>query len=139
MKKIILNDYIDYSFFLAGICYHDDDFKLCWQLNKALELDFERVQDVDLIEPKQKALIQFACFHYYDAEAELDYYLISNRADSNFLIPEQTKTDFFLRIDGDSVQYNESDIIRKIKNIPKVLTSFKIEPDSLKSIENIII
>lgn len=139
MKKIILNDYIDYSFFLAGICYHDDDFKLCWHLNKALEIDFERVQDVDLIEPKQKALIQFPCFYYFDAEAELDYYLISNRADSNFLIPEQSKTDFFLRIDGDGVQYNESEIIRNIKNIPKVLTSFKIEPDSLKSIENIII
>lgn len=139
MKKITLNDYIDTSFFLVGICSHDDDFKLCWHLNKALEVDFERVDDIDLFEPKQSISIKFSCFHFVDPDSELEYYLISNRNSSGFLIPEQSKTDYFLRIDGDRSQFDEINVLKSIRSIPKVLTTFKIDPNSLKSIENIII
>jgi hypothetical protein len=138
MKKLTLTNYIDFDFALFGICSQEDDFKICWCLNKALGLDFERVADIELLHAKQKNQINFACFYYHDAETELDYYLISNRNGNYWLIPEQKQTDYMLRIVGENELYDEESILKSIKKLPQVMTAFVLKPESLKSIENII-
>ncbi len=138
MKKLTLTNYIDFDFALFGICSQEDDFKICWCLNKALGLDFERVSDIELLQSKQKNQVNFACFFFHDSETELDYYLIANRNGNSWLIPEQKQTDYFLRIVGESELYNDELILKLIKNLPQVMTAFILNPESIKSIENII-
>ncbi len=138
MKKLTLTNYIDFDFALFGICSQEDDFKICWCLNKALGLDFERVSDIELLQSKQKNQVNFACFFFRDSETELDYYLIANRNGNSWLIPEQKQTDYFLRIVGESELYNDELILKLIKNLPQVMTAFILNPESIKSIENII-
>jgi hypothetical protein len=138
MKKLTLTNYIDLDFALFGICSQEDDFKICWCLNKALALDFERVSDIELLQAKNKNQINFACFFYHDAETELDYYLISNRNGNNLLVPEQKQTDYLLRIVGEPELYDENSVLKSIKTLPQVMTAFLLKPESLKSIENII-
>lgn len=139
MKKILLTDYIDYDFKLIGICSQEDDFKLCFALNKALELDFERVHDIELIHGKQKNQLNFSCFFFHDSEYECDYFLMSNRTASGYLLPEHKTIDYLLRIAGESDHIDASSILQKIKSMPQVLTAIAILPEETKSIENILV
>ncbi|MEX1189068.1 MAG: IPExxxVDY family protein [Bacteroidia bacterium] len=139
MKKLTLTNYISFDFALYGICSQEDDFKLCWCLNKALNIDFARIDDIVLLHPKHKNPITFSCFSFHEPETELDYYLMSNRSDSNWLLPEQKQTDFLLKVGGENELYDDENTLRKIKSLPQVMTAFSLNPQSIKSIENILI
>jgi len=139
MKKIILTDYIDFDFALIGICSQDDDFKMAFCLNKSLELDFERVKDIELISGKQKNQINFSCFYYLEPDSELEYYLITNRGSNGVLIPEHKQIDYLLRIVGENELYDDERILDKILEMPQVLTAILMDAKSIKSIENILV
>lgn len=139
MKKITLTDYIDFEFALIGICSQEDDFKMAFGLNKSLELDFERVKDIELIAGKQKNQINFSCFYYQDPESELEYYLITNRAATGILIPEHKQIDYLLRIVGENELYDDEAILDKIREMPQVMTTILMDAKSIKSIENILV
>lgn len=139
MKKIILTDYIDYEFVLIGICSQLDDFKLCWHLNKQLGTDFFRDQnDISSLHPKKKVDIFFSLFHHIDTECGLNYSIISNKSLSINLIPEQKQIDYFLKITGETDLIDSIEIIKKLKEIDKVITAYPIDVSTLKSKENII-
>lgn len=139
MKKIILTDYIDFDFALIGICCQDDDYKMAFSLNKCLELDFERVKDIELIAGKQKNQINFSCFYYHESDSELDYYLIKNRNTNGILIPKHKQIDYLLRIVGENELYDDETILEKILGITQVLTAILLDAKSIKSIENILV
>ena len=139
IKKITLTDYIDYEFVLIGICSQLDDFKLCWHLNKHLDIDLIRdVNDISSVHQKKKVDIFFSLFNHIDAENNLHYSIISNKSLSINLIPEQKQTDYFLKIVGEIDLIDQSEIVKKIKQIENVITAFSIDISSLKSKENII-
>jgi len=139
MKKIILTDYIDYEFILIGICTQMDDYKLCWHLNKQLDIDFIRdINDITSLHQKKKVDILFSLFNHVDIENDLHYSIISNRSLLVNLIPEQKQTDYFLKISGEIDALDSSEIVKKIKRIENVIAAFSIEISSLKSKDNII-
>ena len=138
-KKFTLNDYIDYDFSLIGICSHEEDFKLCFQLNKILGIDFERVRDIEIVLPKQGNVVSFSCFEFNDTEVDMVWYLISNRNPAANLLPDQKQTDYLLRIVGEPEQIDPLEILAKIKELSIVLTAFIIQPQDVKSIENILL
>jgi UPF0288 family protein (methanogenesis marker protein 3) len=139
MKRIVLTDYIDYEFILIGICTQLNDYKLCWYLNKQLELDFIRDEnDISSLHQKKKVDIFFSLFNHIDVENDLHYALISNKSFSVNLIPEHKQTDYFLKITGEINLIDQLEIVKKIKQIEQVITAFSIEISSLKSKDNII-
>ena len=48
MSKFTLNIEEDYDFSLIGISCHAKDYKLCFEFNKLLEVDFIRTEDLDI-------------------------------------------------------------------------------------------
>jgi len=156
MKKFVLTGFADYNFTLIGICSHEDDFKLCWHLNNALGLDFRKVKDVEILHPQTKNQVSFPMFFFLDTENEypeeilnaekeapseeddIFYHLISNRNPSGNLVPEQKKTDYFLRISGESELIDSTSILQTIREMPVVLTAFILNPAELKSRANLI-
>jgi hypothetical protein len=139
MKKIILTNYIDFDFSLIGICSQDDDFKIAFNLNKTLELDFERIKDIELLVGKQKNQVNFSCFLYEEPETELNYYLITNRGANGVLVPEHKQIDYLLRIVGEPELYDAEVILEKIREMPQVITAILMDAKSIKSIENILV
>jgi hypothetical protein len=139
MKKLVLTDYIDYEFILIGICSQLDDYKLCWQLNKQLEIDLIRdVNDISSLHQKKKVDIFFSLFNHIDKENDLHYSIISNKSLSVNLIPEQKQTDYFLKISGEIEVLDSSVIVKKIKSIDNILAAFLIDINTLKSKDNFI-
>lgn len=136
MSKFTLNIEEDYDFSLIGISCHAKDYRLCYELNKILEIDLVRGEDLDIDSKNTKA--NYALYDYIDEENFIDYYLISNRSNKGFLIPEHKSTDFFLLLKGASNDDIIENIINKISEIELVLTSFQIDVNSLKSKQNLI-
>lgn len=136
MSKFTLNIEEDYDFSLIGISCHAKDYRLCYELNKILEIDLVRGEDLDIDSKNTKA--NYALYDYIDEENFIDYYLISNRSNKGYLIPEHKSTDFFLLLKGASNDDIIENIINKISEIQLVLTSFQIDVNSLKSKQNLI-
>jgi hypothetical protein len=138
-KKFTLSNYVDYDFSLIGICSQEEDFKLCFFLNQALQLDFERIRDIEILLPKQGNLVSFSCFEYTDLDSDLSWYLIANRHPASNLLPDQKQTDYLLRIVGEQELIDTTQLVNRIKEISCVLTAFVIPPQDVKNIENILL
>lgn len=136
MTKFTLNIEEEYDFSLIGISCHAKDFRLCFELNKLLEIDLTRAKDLEII--SRNTTGNYALFEYIDEDNFLDYYLISNRGEKGFLIPEHKTIDFLLQLKGATNEELEEELISKICSLSIVLTAYQIDVDSLKSKQNLI-
>jgi hypothetical protein len=136
MSKFLLTLDEDYEFTLVGISCHSKDYRLCWKINQTLNIDLVRTEDLEIY--KKSIVNSHSFYKYIDDDNYLEYYLISNRGDNGFLIPEQKKVDFFLMVKGNFSENHTNDIICKINTLSLVLTSFSINLNSLKSKQNLL-
>lgn len=136
MSKFTLNIEEDYDFSLIGISCHAKDYRLCHEFNRLLEVDFIRKEDLDI--DSKKTIGNYALFEFIDEENFLDYYLISNRCDKGFLIPEHKSIDYFLLLKGASNDDIVENILHKTSTLQIVLTSYQIDVETLKSKQNLI-
>lgn len=132
MSKFVLDIIEEYDFNLIGISCHSKDYRLCWELNKALNIALERTDDYQL----EKSSFPF--YEYLDEDNYLEHYFIANKGNAGFLIPEQKTVDYFLISKGNISDSLTDDFICKINAISLVLTSFKIDPNQLKSKQNLL-
>lgn len=132
MSKFVLDIIEEYDFTLIGISCHSKDYRLCWELNKTLNIELERSTDYQL----EKS--SFSFYEYIDDDNFLEHYFIANRGDTGFLIPEQKTVDFLLITKGNISDSLTDDFTCKINAISVVLTSFKIDPNKLKSKQNLL-
>ena len=126
----------DYDFILIGISCHSKDYRLCWEINKCLNIDLTRTSDLEI--SKKGEVNSFSFYEFIDEENYTEYYLISNISGSGYLISEQKKVDFFLLLKGNTSTNQVKDIIGKINSLSLVLTSFNINPNQLKSKQNLL-
>ncbi len=132
MTKFVLEIEEDYEFALIGLSCHSKDYRICRELNQQLNIDLTRQHDY--IVEKQA----FSFYLYLDEDNHIDYYIITNRSKSGFLLPEQKSVDYFLLLKGNYSDELIKNLIWKINNISLVLTSFKINPLQLKSKQNLL-
>ncbi|RXP59451.1 IPExxxVDY family protein [Lutibacter sp. HS1-25] len=141
----------DYS--LIGIHSTEEDYRLAYFLNKILKTKLKRSKyNLDF----QNSDAEFSLFEFKDETSFTNYYLINNKFksfvqnknnnglfDGNFssisyLIPEKNKIDFFLKIEGCYCQNSVNNLIEKLNTINQVITSYSIEPETLKSKDHLI-
>jgi len=139
IKKLTLTDYIDLNFILIGISSHERDIQFCFKLNRLLNLDLNRVEDVQYLHSKEKHEVNFSCFQYIDPDTELEYTVYTNRNGNICLLPELKQTDYLLKVSGDIELADPQEIIEKLKSLPEVLTTRSINPSTTKLIENLSI
>ena len=138
MSKHKLEIEYDYDFHLLGISSHDKDYKFCWALNEKLGTDFRKGDDILIREKKSKDPDHFSVYEYQDEEMFTDFFIIVNRSGTALLIPEQKQADYLLMIKGNMTEEEKKEMMKKIKEITNVLTVFDIDPDKLKSKQNLI-
>lgn len=137
MAKKILQLTFDIDFILVGIVCHAKDYRLCFEINRELEIDLERIDDLEIISGKNKSG-RFALFRYDDEEQLKTYYIVSNKnATGMLLIPEQKTTDFFMLLKGSFGPAEKKEILDRLKKIALVLSAFEVDASKLKSKENL--
>ncbi len=105
-------------------------------LNKIHPFNFARINDYELeINNNKLALAQFL---FVDEENHTNYYLISNKDEKLFLLPELKQYDFILVIKGAIDFFEEVHLKDTIKSIDEVQIIYPIEIEKLKSKNHLI-
>ncbi len=161
MGKHTLKIEYDYDFVLIGISSHEKDYRICWALNKTLEIDLTKNESLEIKSKKQSTPSFFSLFKYEYTEEFIEYFVISNLSENKLvtskdntlfgkgvkesestengiLIPEHKQMNCFFVIRGEIDGSKTEEMIRKIKEIDIVLTAVAIDVKGLKSKTNLI-
>ena len=130
MAKLVLDwkDEQEDSFTLIGISCHQKDYRLCWELNKILELKLQKEEDI----PGPNEEISFSRYYYNNEDFLQDFYLLTNKIGKIFFAPELKQADYILQIYGIRIEYEVDELIQKIISIDSVLTAFVFDTEKLK-------
>ena len=131
----ILDIEFDFDFLLLGISCHEKDYRLAWYLNKELGFDFHQTEEFVL--PKKEGVSRHAIFEYSVPEDHIMYTLIGNRGEGGVLLPEFPQVDYLIKWD-ESMDCDQAELIRMIRNLPIVQGVFMIPFEGLKSRENLL-
>jgi len=141
------------DYVLIGIHSTEEDYRLAYLLNTHLNTRFKRFKD-NLDFSNSEA--EYPLFEYKDERNYINYYFINNKyitevkdpinpglfggnySTVEYLIPEKNKIDFFLKIEGSNDDAFVKTLVDKLNNINQIITSFTIEPNNLKSKNNLI-
>lgn len=161
MGKHTLKIEYDFDFVLIGISSHEKDYRLCWALNNALELDLIKIDSLEIKQKKDNKPSFFSLFHFENPDEFKEFFIVSNLSEdkqfvsdnltlfnkgpkgaqsteNEILIPEQKQMDYFFIIRGELDDVNVNEYIKKIKKVDFVLTAVEIDAAELKSKSNLV-
>ncbi|UTW64156.1 IPExxxVDY family protein [bacterium SCSIO 12741] len=126
----------DYDFFLIGIYCHHRDYRLAWSLNRHLGLDLKKDNDYKLKSGEE--FQYFPLYTFFVESQDLYYYLVGNRGENGWLIPEKKDVDYFLIVEGLFERSKKEILTQGIAKLKEVLTAVEIDPESLNSRQNLL-
>jgi hypothetical protein len=134
-RKLLLEE--EYDFDLIGVCSSHSDYRLCWGINNALQIELNKGEDYSILEKKDGEHLH-SFYEYYDEENHLEYYLIKNVSNHyQMLVPEKDQIDYFLIIKNNYV-IEINDTLTRLKEIDSILTAFIFDPNDLRSKGNLV-
>ena len=136
---------------------------MCYKLNKEIGTSLFRSElDVamDFFNGIEKA--QFSLYEYWDRQYENQWYLLANKCQilcdevlqiegtifdgfiqnektTKYLIPENSKVDFYLQVHGIFSENSKLELINNIKKLDRVVSAYEICINDIASKENLII
>lgn len=156
MYKLDVDDFYDDSFTLIAIHSQIEDYRLAYLLNKQLDLRLYRCErDLDF----KYFTASYSYFVYEESSQCRTWYLISNTCVSeteslqstgslfdfgqknmktHYLVPEYKTVNYFLKIEEAAAHFDESSVLKKIIELPRIITSYKVEANQLKSKNHLI-
>jgi hypothetical protein len=138
LSKFTLDIEYDFDFILLGISCHEKDYRISWALREKLKIDLCRGEDIVISSRKAGESGAYAVFEFVNEDNDSGIFLVANRSESSFLIPEQRSCDYFLIAKGGYDKEHQEMLLVSIREIPFVLTVFPIDPDTLRSKQNLI-
>lgn len=133
-KKVVqfLEFETDYDFLLLGIYCAYRDYRICFELNHALELSFEKQDDFEIQAEKKGSIGQFPIFFAENNDGE-QFFVVGNKGNNGLLVSELKQVDYFLLV-RNNTRYTTSEILtEKIKSITIVSSVKEYFPIELKS------
>jgi hypothetical protein len=133
---LALDQTVDFE--MIGICSHHSDYRLVWGLNQQLKLHLAKADDLFVIHSKKGTTqSQHSYYFWSDEENHMEYYLIKNKYEGKFLIPEKNQIDYFLFL-RENVFFELDDILDNVKKVTSVMAAFIIDSDEAPSAEQIL-
>lgn len=135
----------EYDFFLVGISCHEKPYRLCWAINKTIELEMTLIDPLSISLKKNEPAVEFSRFRMENSENDIVVYLIANKNETSddsaapgILIAEHHQADYFFIANGPFTENDYSKMLSGIKEISFVLMSYRIDPATLKSKQNLL-
>lgn len=137
-RKHILTLEYEYDYEMIGICSHHGDYRLVWGINDKLSLQLEKAdEDFVTVNKKGQHLSRHSLYEFKDQENLIEYYLIKNKSEGKFLIPEKQEVDYFLFLRENNLD-DTAELIQKLKAVSSVLAVFTFNPEEILSTENLV-
>jgi hypothetical protein len=138
-KKVHLESRDSSVFFtLIGISCHLKDYRLSYLLNSHLPAEFTRMDDLLMTPSAQKERSSFSFYQFKDEDHFNTFSLLANRNQEAILVPEMKQTDFLLIIEGECKKPRKENLLKKIREVPNVLTCYEIKFSEIKNCETLL-
>lgn len=157
VHKLFEDDFEEDNYTLIAIHCSTEDYRLAYLLNSNLNLKLARKRE-DLDYNYMEA--SFSIYEWDDEENFVTWNLVANtskmeeeqtasagslfsnqqgkRTVSKYLIPERKRVDYFVKISSESHMKSSKIIMSKINAIAEVITAYSLNPNQLKSKNNLI-
>lgn len=157
IHKLFEDDFEEDNYTLIAIHCSTEDYRLAYLLNKNLNLKLARKRE-DLDYNYMEA--SFSIYEWDDEQNFVKWNLVANtskkeveriasagslfsnqggkRLVSKYLIPERKKVDYFIKVENEAFMKSAKLIVSKINAIAEVITAYTINPNQLKSKNNLI-
>ena len=157
--KLHLDEFDEVDYELIAIHSSLEDYRMAYFLNQNLSIILSKSkQHISVASREGEA--HFSKFTFDDLKNDLQWNLIQNKNEiitsktisgqdlflnttmevttNVFLIPELKKVDYFLKIENPNNSFNVQDILKKIHTITKITTVYAVDPEKIKSKNNLI-
>lgn len=153
--SILSNDFDSDLSQLIAIHTDAEDFRLCYLINKFLNLKLMRTaHDLSF----KNSVASFSCFEWFDEKQFCSWQLVSNHfhfdiamgenvglfanetlmTQTHYLIPEYDKVNFFVKFEEEGAAVDVKSIVSQLHDLPQVMTAYLVEKKSVKSKMNLI-
>ena len=122
----------EFDFAVLAINSHIKAYKLCWNINNSLQLNFEKKNDHNI----QQGL--FFPRYTFISDEGIEYDLLANRSKKGYLIPNQKSINFFLVVKSDYWLQDKIRFMNELRSTPDVLLAFELDLTNLKHIDRFI-
>ena len=130
--RFILECADEFDFAVLAINSHIKAYKLCWNINSSMQLNFEKKNDHNI-----KENLWFSRYSYISDDG-IEYDILANRSKKGYLVPSLKSINFFLIVKNDYWNQDKSDFMSKLRNIPDVLLAVELDTANLKHIDRFI-
>jgi len=131
MKTRFILDCVDeIGFSVLAINSHIKAYKLCWNINNSLKLNFVKRKDHNIQED-----LYFSRYNYTSQEG-FEYDLLTNRSKNGYLVPNKKSVNYFLVVKNDYWEQDKNMFISKLRNTTDVLLVFEVK--NIKDIDRFI-
>ena len=138
MNKTTLKYELDLDFVLLAITAPLKDYKLCFYINKHLNVNFRKIDELELMFNADENPFCFSRYHYSEYQSDTDFFILANKGTEGFLVPEMKNVDFFLLIHNYIDKEDLQQFIVGLNKISEILVAVEINPRKLKSKENLV-
>ncbi|MCU0415912.1 MAG: IPExxxVDY family protein [Cytophagaceae bacterium] len=141
MKSTRLIIDFEYDFHLIGVISSAKEYKLAWWINKLLQVQLVKIEDI-FLEFTKEANMLHSCYLYESPYSQLR--LIKNKSHEftnivrPFLLPEYKDYDYFVHICGEGNIFDPSEILERLSECPFVQYSKIIQVTDIKTKDNLI-
>ena len=122
----------EFDFTVLAINSHIKAYKLCWNINNSMQLNFEKKNDHNI-----KKDLWFSRYTYI-TDGGIEYDLLANRSKGGYLVPNQKSINYFLVVKNDYWMQEKHDFMSKLRSVPDVLLAIEIDTVNLKYIDRFI-
>jgi hypothetical protein len=157
VQKLVLDDFYDiHDYGLIGIHCSIEDYRLAYFLNQHLQINLSRkLKDLDF-----NNQVQYPIFEWEDDKRQIVWNLVANSCKveseimnqteslfsnpqitikTHYLVSEYKKVNYFLKISEEEISKTKLKLVlNKILSIPQIVTAYNVNPEELKSRNNLI-
>ncbi|WP_017258000.1 IPExxxVDY family protein [Pedobacter arcticus] len=137
MNKKLLHVELDFDFKLIALTSPSKDYRLCFAINKFTESDFRKTEDLE-ISLKNAPKKFFSRYVYYPENIECEFIFLANKGNEGFLIPEMKAVDYFILIKEFIDEEDLELFLSQLKQLNEIQAVVELDPEKIKSKENLI-
>jgi len=138
IKKHSIEFETDYDYEMIGICSHHSDYRIVWEINEQLEFQFFKNSELFKVwNSKSELQSEHSYYLFNDIENYTSFFLITNKQNNEFLIPEKKQIDYFIFILNNQI-YPLQHIIDKLKNLNTIIAAYSFEPVEINSTKHLV-
>jgi hypothetical protein len=139
VKRHKLELAMEEDFCLLGVVADEPDYKLCWMINQALDMNLEKQEDLQLYHRKRNEDQIFSIFSFYDPDALITYRIIRNKSENGYFLDELKNIDYLIHIQGEIHADRISDFMLSVNSLQPVRMCVPSDLSRIKNKERLFI